>query len=487
MYGQFSAYGSSIHSGIEWMTYDRNGNIRRKYRTYAMNVHTNDQYSYPSNSNRLSATINGSKRTSYTYNAMGQMTAMDKTGTAASTNALLDHQAVTYNSDGLVKEIRNGDNVVYFKYDPNGMLVEKLSLIAGTMATTRYARDASGNVLAMLNGSWGCGQGVCGKGPIDFPVYGSSRIGSLHSKPSPTAINPSARQTELEYELTDHLGNVRATFTRDALTKVTLASSADYYPYGTKIPGSWTRAGGAYRYGYQGQYAEDNTDETGYSNFEARMLDNERARWFVPDPAQAHWSPYLAMGNNPIIFADPDGRDIVLVNDGKTLFGLGHMAMLIGNNKDGWTYYSKGGREGGSSEGSSNNAISGGPAATTKFIPYSSLNQFFKDQSRYTDYVYIKSDNDGIMRKTAEREVTSRYNLFVNNCADAVTATLEAGGINGGIDFYSTLLDMAPSVRINTIAMRNDTQVRPIPRTEVGPIFKGENQVQDAIKYYENE
>ncbi len=115
--------------------------------------------------------------------------------------------------------------------------------------------------------------------------------------------------TELEYELTDHLGNVRATFTSGSVPhSLTLASSADYYPYGTKIPGNWTGAGGAYRYGYQGQFAEDATDETGYVNFEARMYDGDKGRWFVPDPANQYWSGYVGMGNNPVSYVDSDGR-----------------------------------------------------------------------------------------------------------------------------------------------------------------------------------
>jgi hypothetical protein len=45
------------------------------------------------------------------------------------------------------------------------------------------------------------------------------------------------------------------------------------------------------------------------------------SRWLSPDPLAAKYpemSPYVGMGNNPIIFVDPDGRYIFLVIGGET-------------------------------------------------------------------------------------------------------------------------------------------------------------------------
>jgi hypothetical protein len=39
------------------------------------------------------------------------------------------------------------------------------------------------------------------------------------------------------------------------------------------------------------------------------MYDATIARWLVPDPMRQYFSPYLAMGNNPIRRVDPDGGD----------------------------------------------------------------------------------------------------------------------------------------------------------------------------------
>ena len=62
-----------------------------------------------------------------------------------------------------------------------------------------------------------------------------------------------------------------------------------------------------YRFGYQGQFSEKD-DETGYNHFEAREYDARIGRWLIPDPAKQHWSPYMAMGNNPVNCIDPNGQ-----------------------------------------------------------------------------------------------------------------------------------------------------------------------------------
>lgn len=66
-----------------------------------------------------------------------------------------------------------------------------------------------------------------------------------------------------------------------------------------------------YRYGYQGQFAERD-EETGLNAFESRNFDPITGKWTTPDPAREFWSRYLAMGNNPILFSDPDGETIII-------------------------------------------------------------------------------------------------------------------------------------------------------------------------------
>ena len=78
--------------------------------------------------------------------------------------------------------------------------------------------------------------------------------------------------------------------------------ATDYYPFGLVLE-RYKKEN--YAYGYQGQFAEEDTI-TGWNSFELRMYDPVIARWISPDPYGQFYSPYLAMGNNPGLF-DPDG------------------------------------------------------------------------------------------------------------------------------------------------------------------------------------
>jgi len=117
------------------------------------------------------------------------------------------------------------------------------------------------------------------------------------------------------------------------------------------------------------------------------LYDKRLGRWMIPDPARSHWSPYLAMGNNPIIFGDPDGRDIViLVAANGGMFGSGHMGMLIGSDATGWNYLSKEG-----TQGSKFRALVGGPPKPPELIlvqkgeGYATIDDFFKDMPNLTN------------------------------------------------------------------------------------------------------
>jgi len=46
-------------------------------------------------------------------------------------------------------------------------------------------------------------------------------------------------------------------------------------------------------------------------DFHARHFDPQLARWIVPDPAMQFSNPYLGIGNNPVMYVDPDGEFIV--------------------------------------------------------------------------------------------------------------------------------------------------------------------------------
>jgi RHS repeat-associated protein len=69
---------------------------------------------------------------------------------------------------------------------------------------------------------------------------------------------------------------------------------------------------GSYRYGYQGSEGDDEIKGEGnsYTTF-YRQLDPRLGRWWSIDPkASAHESPYVSMGNNPLMYTDNEGDTV---------------------------------------------------------------------------------------------------------------------------------------------------------------------------------
>jgi RHS repeat-associated protein len=173
--------------------YDKNGNIlglNRKGQTG--NTLANYSYTYKPNNNQLASVTGGTKAVAYTYNTIGQMTQQTE-----GTNTL----KVTYTAYGLVSEVRDAANklIESFGYDDRGDKVSR-TFYTNDLATkkTFYVYDASGNVLAMYDQTLPSGLARL----VELPIYGAGRIGEY---------KPGGLQGDrFLYELTDHLGNVRA-------------------------------------------------------------------------------------------------------------------------------------------------------------------------------------------------------------------------------------------------------------------------------------
>jgi RHS repeat-associated protein len=108
------------------------------------------------------------------------------------------------------------------------------------------------------------------------------------------------------YYLKDQVGNVRVILLRGTTAGTPPLAFQNYYPFGMSHPGGLT---GSFtqRFGYQGEYAEQDP-ETKLAAFEARMYDAVTGRWLAVDPQHQFHSPYVAMGNNPVMMVDPDGE-----------------------------------------------------------------------------------------------------------------------------------------------------------------------------------
>ncbi len=173
------------------------------------------------------------------------------------------------------------------------------------------------------------------------------------------------------------------------------------------------------------------------------------SRWISPDPLEheyVSWSPYNFVVNNPIRSIDPDGRDVIVLNNPKGASGYGHMAILVGNNKTGWTFISKEGRD---KTAWYSNIVTGGPALKPKIQTFTSLEAFQKaqkidsDLAAYTESIRFKTteEEDETVRKVVTESAKSWYNVAFSNCADACSDGLESIGLDPGnaVDSYAII------------------------------------------------
>ncbi|MDB9835690.1 hypothetical protein OAC51_02170 [Flavobacteriaceae bacterium] len=270
--------------GVSGLTYDANGNLlsltRNKNTASGSNVMDALTYKYKDGTNQLdhvvdaagdvpdAADIGTQTPNNYIYNSIGQLTDNkdEKVG-------------YVYNTAGLVTQItKNGATQLSIQYNDRGQRLSKTT----PSGTTHYVRDAAGSVLGIY----------FDQSLTEQPVYGNSRLGVRYRASGKTA-----------YQLSDHLGNVRAVVMENEGQTLSLTNRADYYPFGMPMPNRQT-TDGDYRYAYQGQ---EKDKETNKEAFELRLWDSRIGRWLTTDPKRQYSSPYLGMGNDPINGIDPDG------------------------------------------------------------------------------------------------------------------------------------------------------------------------------------
>jgi hypothetical protein len=218
-------------------------------------------------------------------------------------------------------------------------------------------------------------------------------------------------------------------------------------------------------------FVEEDTTKTKY-------LAENSSRWLSIDPLAAKYSqvsPYVYCINNPIKFVDPDGRDIIVLNNtkGANVMGMnfGHMAVLIGNDKAGWTYVSKDGRAQSTNpndRGQDGTLLGGGKSTQTikndgvfktlEGALGSDLVKGFDQGFR----IETSADQDAKATSVATESAKSDYNVITSNCADVATDALESTGKNGGtidvaveIGTVVKTRPVAPNDRFDAIVYNN--------------------------------
>ena len=109
-----------------------------------------------------------------------------------------------------------------------------------------------------------------------------------------------------EYNLKDHLGNTRVTFYKNPTSgSLEVLQRDDYYPFGLQK----TIVANTNKYLYNGKEIQE---ELGQYDYGARFYDPVVGRWNAVDNSAENYeeySPYVYVGNNPLIRTDVDGND----------------------------------------------------------------------------------------------------------------------------------------------------------------------------------
>jgi RHS repeat-associated protein len=214
-----------------------------------------------------------------------------------------------------------------------------------TGSREHYIRDAQGNIMATYRYT---NPGSASLQLNDRPLYGSSRLGTLgeemelHSllnwdPADPVIVDP----VDLNYELTDHLGNVCTVVTGrlmdgnggGTLKQAELMSAQGYEPFGSLLPGR-NYSSSSYNYGFQGQLKDDEINgATGTSYaFEYRIHDPRVGRFLSIDPLAAefpHNSPYAFSENRVLDAIELEGLEAVLIIGGADISSTGRQTETI--------------------------------------------------------------------------------------------------------------------------------------------------------------
>jgi len=270
-------------------------------------------------------------------------------------------------------------------------------------------------------------------------------------------------------------------------------------PFGSSINTRIYSAGSGFRFGFNGKEKQGEIDIDDY-DFGARIYDGRLGRFSTIDPHYYKYpknQPFQFAGNYPLIASDFEGKDIIILLDKDAAGNLGHQAILIGDNINGWTYISKDGSPKG------NTAAAGKPIFVVE--QFTSIEEFrnsphnfelnknqhhstsegvsnpnitFKlDKNgnkiqRYDEAYYIGTtqlsglSTDNASMNVAIKSASSFYCLAISDCSDVITDALNVGKNSSGKELNNgepgflihNVLFETPRIKQELIELKNDGQ-----------------------------
>lgn len=209
-----------------------------------------------------------------------------------------------------------------------------------------------------------------------------------------------------------------------------------YDAHGSPYTGRFEQGNNMNSYGFTGQRYEA---RLGVYTFAYRTYNPRVMRWITPDPVRDGMNWYTYVNGDPVNLWDPLGLDLVVLNDSDAVpqFGgpHGHNAALIGDEKNGWTYFSKDGKKADENIDDSRKRTENRNYSQH----YDSLKDFKEDEKisgRYDRMAIIDTtdEQDKAMIEEGKKVYDRRYDLtgsfYGDNCADLVEEIADAGDIN---------------------------------------------------------
>ena len=321
-YAPSGLYTNTDNYTVSGINYDLNGNIqqlnRRGFNGSGFSQIDQMSYIYENNSNILKSVSDAAQVTDRGFKEIG--------------NNTIDYQ---YDDNGnLTRDNNKGIDIFYNHLN----LPNKVSFDSGEEIEWLY--DAAGIKLVKYTDD---GQGnTTEKNYVGGIEYVSGDNGYeveaiYHSEGR--LVPKDGGKYQFEYTLTDHLGNARVTFADlndDATVDETeILQTNHYYPFGMRHEGNQVPLQGSENM-YQFNGTEHIADfDIDWNHTLFRTYDNAIGRWHQIDPKHSEReSPFVGLGNNPVIYSDLLGDTLRGVNISSAYRTLSEIQNIFSSVKD---------------------------------------------------------------------------------------------------------------------------------------------------------